>query len=569
VIQRAYDAGVTATSTQTTVLATNNNSLTTNTVGNGTQYTSTALIIQANTPTQTSGTQSVDPRQIDQGVGKVFNALGYGNGTAAVELAKQLRNQTPEYQAAFMKELSSKLGPGLVEGILADAGGRLPSFVSDARPSSDDTQVIANALGNAYDSGAIGPDFVQKMLNFEQQRLPGENQFLGDLIGQSNSRGLKETFFDQSMNMYSHSPSPAGYYKSTANFISGAAAALAGDPALLQQKLASMERAGTLDDFLKNLDPRKFNPAIIPEYDNSYAKIVTAAGQIQPPTPEVTELFRYTANNYMGGSYNDTYQMAEAMTQLYTSGYTTYARFPNGKIADSTFHSNAQYFLMQLSRYGTQTDGTPVVAGSADALRNFFANTAFNDNFPDSQLVMDTTSTEIANLEDAIQSYPNIDPQTKALIDGSTYVNPNNNQGSTYQVQQEMAYRLGQIDGDIFNGYEEAVQNRNADNAARDNLVNFVFQIIPLDKATAAASEIPGVGSVAGMAADEAVSFGEDKLKEWLHDTDLNQNRTEVFNTLETMVANSLTPDLSSQFTTGFNNATGLQNDQTNDSSTG
>ncbi|MBV9156833.1 MAG: hypothetical protein JO097_11275, partial [Acidobacteriaceae bacterium] len=203
------------------------------------------------------------------------------------------------------------------------------------------------------------------------------------------------------------------------------------------------------------------------------------------------------------------------------------------------------------------------------ALRNFFANTAFNDNFPDSQLVMDTTSTEIANLEDAIQSYPNIDPQTKALIDGSTYVNPNNNQGSTYQVQQEMAYRLGQIDGDIFNGYEEAVQNRNADNAARDNLVNFVFQIIPLDKATAAASEIPGVGSVAGMAADEAVSFGEDKLKEWLHDTDLNQNRTEVFNTLETMVANSLTPDLSSQFTTGFNNATGLQNDQTNDSSTG
>lgn len=540
------------------------NNYTSTSVRNGIQYPSATSIVQANAPDQATETPSVDPR-IDQGINSVFNALGTGNGTAAVELAKQLRGQTPEYQAAFLKQLNDKLGVIREEGILAAAGGRPRTFASDASVSTDDAQVVADALGNAYDSGAVGADFVQNMLNFEQQRPGLENHFLGDLVGQSNSRGLKETFFDQSMSMYAHSPAPAGYFGSTANFISGAAAALAGDPGLLQQKLASMQKNGALDGFLQNLDPKKFNPAIIPEIDNSYAKIVSAASQIQPPTSEVTELFRYTANHYMGGDYNDLYRMADAMTQLYTGGYTTYARFANGKIDDSTFHSNAQYFLMQLSRYGTQTDGTPPDSvDSANALRNFFANTAFNDKFSDNQLVMDTTSTAIANLRDAIQYYPNIDEQAKQLIDGSTYVNPNNNQSSTYQVQQQMAYRLGLIDGDIFNGYEEAVQNRNADNAARDNIASFVFSVVPLDKATAVAGDIPGVGFVAGMGADQAVSFGEDKLKQWLHDTDLNHNRTQVFQTFETMVANSLTPDLSSQFTTGFNNGTGLQNDLTN-----
>jgi hypothetical protein len=490
--------------------------------------------------------------EIKKGVEKVFQTIGNGDGKATVELANQLRGKSPEYQAEFMKQLKDTVGVGNLEGLLRTAGGETPHFLSDARPSDSDKQVIAQALGNAFDKGALGTDFIKQTLDWESKRIPAGNDYLGELIGKSGSRGLKEAFFDESMKMYN--PKNSGYFPDTSSFISGAAKAIAGDPTLLQSKLSELNKKGELETFIKGLDPKKFNVPYYEEQNNALSKIVAGAAKIQPPTAEVLQLFKTTANNFMGGDYNDRFGMADAMTKLYTGGTTTYS--PTGGAYQT--NSNAEVFLMELSKYGNGADGTSVLA-----LGKFFANTAFNDKFKDHDAVMSITQREMKKLQSAVLDYPNVDAQTKKLIESSTQLDPNSTESSTSQTQQQLAYRLGRITSSVFRGFEEAVQNRNAGNAAKDKMVDFLFSIIPVGKLSEAAGKVPGVGSLAGKATDKAVDIAKEKLKEWLHDQDLNENRRGVFDTLAN-IAGTLPPYLYDDFKNGYGEVIDMVNDLKN-----
>ncbi|HVG38703.1 MAG TPA: hypothetical protein VM870_05415, partial [Pyrinomonadaceae bacterium] len=275
---------------------------------------------------------TVDQGRIDEGVNQVFQAAGSGYGNATVELANQLRGQSDEYQAQFIKTLYEKTGPGFTDQVLRTAGGEIPHHISDARPSEDDQRVIATALGKAYDRGALNSDFVAKILQWESQLLPPRNDYSGRLVAKSGSRELMRAYADQALALY------ANKSWETESFNSGAAFALAGDPELLQEKLAQLKRDGGLEDFIKNLDPAKFNVPYYESYDNALSHIITTAARIQPPTPEVLDLFRTVANNLMEAK-----GVPESMTKLYTGGYTETLRWPNGKVEDTIFHSNAEF----------------------------------------------------------------------------------------------------------------------------------------------------------------------------------------------------------------------------------
>jgi hypothetical protein len=389
-----------------------------------------------------------------------------------------------------------------------------------------------------------------------------ENHFLGNLVGASGSRGLKEAFFNQSMKMYS--PKDPDSFGSTSTFISGAANALAGDPQLLEQKLKEMNDNGTLDGFLKNLDPKSFNQAMIPEEDSAYPKLPSAAAYIQPPTAEVSKLFRYTADHYMGGDYNDVYKMTDAMTALYSGGYNTYARASNGKILDSTFHSNAEFLLMDLSRYGQQKEGPAADPEALKSLSNFLGNTAFNDKFANHDQVMRTTQTAISNLRTALDNWPNVDDRTKKMIDESNTASPNDEANPTLLAQQSFARQLGRMTRGVFQGYENAVQDENANNAERDSMVDFLFNVVPVDKAANVAKAVPGVGTAAGLTADQAVDLAKQKLKDSWHDKDVSDNREEVFKTVETQIENTFPSDLWGPYTDGYDHAFVTNIDTTN-----
>lgn len=501
---------------------------------------------------------STEQQQIDDGIKKVVSKYDL-EGEATIELANQLRGKSPEYQSEFMKQFYGQYGEPVVTKILNCAGGKSPHFASDAHPSEDDTRVIAQALGNAYDSGALGKDFISDMLKPENYQ---DNHYLGNLVGATDSKAMKEEFFDQSMKIFNDNK-----YEFSPFYISGAANALAGDPELLQAKLAEMNKAGTLEDFLKNLDPKNFSGStVLPEYDNAYAKIVSSAARIQPPTPEVLQLFKITAEKYMSGDYTERYGMADAMSKLYIGGYTENIRLPNGKVIDTVYHSNAEFFMLELSKYGTQADGKPADPTDALALSNFYAGTVFNDNFQDRDLISSITQREINKIQYAAENYPNVDSRTKALIDKSTYINPNSNETPAYQIQQQMAFRTGRIIGAVFQGFEIAVKDRNNENAAIDSAVDMLFKIVPVDKAVeVVSSKVPGAeaAKVIGLSPDKAIEYGKEKLKEWLHKKDLNDDREEVYTTLLN-IAGSFNPDLYDDYSNGYENVAGIVRDLAN-----
>jgi hypothetical protein len=103
----------------------------------------------------------------------------------------------------------------------------------------------------------------------------------------------------------------------------------------------------------------------------------------------------------------------------------------------------------------------------------------------------------------------------------------------------------------IFQGFEGAVKNRNAENAAIDGTVDFLFGLVPFDKATdIVKGKVPGAGKLIGVGADKGIDFVKDVVKDWLHKADLNEQRLEVWN-LYAEFANDLPSYHSDDFYTG------------------
>lgn len=311
------------------------------------------------------------------------------------------------------------------------------------------------------------------------------------------------------------------------SFNLGAARAMAGDADVLQQQLARMSDA-QLDEFLKVIDPNRYSRSIAgynTGYDNALATFVRGVAHIQPPTEQVLSLFEKAANNYM-----DRPGMPDAMVELFTGGYTEYVRWPNGKIEGTIFHSNSEFFMHRLMASGVDPQtGRPLDEDrQISAMVKFFQHTMFNEDCEYRSVVQAKATDLIHSLQSAIQYYPNVDSRTRELIDRT--IKPKPGVDPVTSIKEQLAFRLGRFAGSVFAGFEAAVEARDAENANIDGTVDFLFSLVPFDKAVdLLKSRVPGIGTLVGQGADIALDKAKELTKEWLHKKDLNEDRQEVW----------------------------------------
>ncbi|MDQ3806481.1 MAG: hypothetical protein M3416_21945 [Acidobacteriota bacterium] len=470
----------------------------------------------------TTGVTPGEQRQIEEGVEDVFNRAGYGYGDAAIELASQLRNRSAEYQAAFMSELYD-YAPSVANDILRGAAGGNRHHVSEPFASDSDRYVIARALGEAYDRGQLPADFVGQLLSHDARfSSPPNNEYTGTIVGLSGSEALINAYVDRSLEM-AKGDDPDWVQ----SFNLGAARAMAGDPQVLQQRLERMSQA-ELRDFLAHVEPEWHSRSIAgydSGYNNALATLVRGAADIQPPTEQVLNLFSEVAQNYMGRV-----GVADAMGELFTSGHTEHVRFANGRIAEDIFHSNAEFFTHRLLAAGKDpvTGENIDEAGRAAALRNFFQATAFNEDCEYKEAVRAELVNQIRSLQSAIEYYPNVGSRTRSLIERTLAPEPGVNAEAS--IKEQLAFRLGRLTGTIFKGFEAAVEARGKENAEIDGVVDFLFGLVPVGKATdIVKARVPGAGLLIDRAADKGVDFVKDLVKDWLHQADLEAERGDVW----------------------------------------
>ncbi|HEX5709165.1 MAG TPA: hypothetical protein VFX96_17820, partial [Pyrinomonadaceae bacterium] len=223
--------------------------------------------------------------------------------------------------------------------------------------------------------------------------------------------------------------------------------------------------------------------------------------------------------------------VADAMGELFTSGYTEHIRFANGRIDESVFHSNAEFFLHRMLATGTDpTTGRDIdEAGQIAALRNFVQATAFNDYSEYRDSVRAQLTQQIRTLQSAIDYYPGVGSRTESLIARTIEAEPGVDRAAS--IKEQLAFRLGRLTATVFQGFEAAVNERNQENAAIDGTVDFLFGLVPVSKATdIVKARVPGAGLVIDKAADKGVDTLKDIVKDWLHKADLEDQRLDVWN---------------------------------------
>jgi hypothetical protein len=454
--------------------------------------------------------------RIDDGVDKVFQRTNYGYAEAAIELSKQLNGQSEDYRAEFMSKLW-ETAPSVAADILRGAGGKR-HYMSEGWPTEADQYNIGSSLGAAYDRGLLPKDFVNQLLTLDAKyQMPPNNEYTGTIVAESGSKNLINAFVDRSLQM-----AKGDEPEWVQSFNLGAARAMAGDPQILRERLDAM-KPEELSDFLAHIDPR-WHDTKIAGYDSGYTNALTTlvrgASRIEPPTEGVLNLFREVSLNYM-----DRAGMRDAMASLFTAGYTEYVRLPSGKVMDTVFHSNAEFFTERMLATGEGVDESTQVA----ALRNFFQETAFSDDCAYKDAVRSVATEQIRSLQSAIEYYPNVDSSLRGLIDST--LKPEPGVDPVASIKEQLAFRLGRLTGTIFQGFEGAVKNRNSENAAIDGAVDFLFGLVPFDKATdIVKGAVPGAGKLIGVGADKGLDFVKGLVKDWLHKADLNKQRLEVWN---------------------------------------
>ena len=454
--------------------------------------------------------------RVEDGVDAVFQRCNYGYAEAAIELSKQLNGQSEEYRAEFMAKLWNT-APSVAADIFRGAAGKR-HFMSEGFPTEADVYNIGSSLGAAYDRGLLPSDFVDQLLTLDAKyQMPPNNEYSGTIVAESGSKNLINAYVDRSLEM-AKGDDPEWVQ----SFNLGAARAMAGDPGILRERLDAM-KPEELADCLNHIDP-KWHDTKIAGYDsghtNALATLVRGAARIEPPSEGVLNLFREAALNHM-----DRPGMRDAMAGLFTAGYTEYVRLPSGKVMDTVFHSNAEFFTQRMLATGEGVDESTQVA----ALRTFFRETAFSDECTYKDAVRSQATTLIRDLQSAIEYYPNVDSRTRGLIDSTLKPEPGTDPVAS--MKEQLAFRLGRLTGVIFQGFEGAVKSRDAENAAIDGTVDFLFGLVPFDKATdIVKGRVPGAGKLIGVGADKGIDFVKGVVKDWLHKADLNEQRLEVWN---------------------------------------
>jgi hypothetical protein len=251
----------------------------------------------------------IDDREVQAVRRKLWQ---HGRSAGAQALADRLRDKPRAARATLLARLNDLEGTDVLRDLLRGAAGEVRQ-PSDRPLSVADQAGIAAALGEAYDGGQLPGSFVEQLLWLEENfSNPPCNERSAEMIAASGSPDLIRAFVDRSLLFARHSPRAGSL-----NLLLGAARAMAGDPAVLQDQLARLIAAGDLEAFLAQLAPsRRAHPAAgYDPADNALAALVNAAAAVQPPTAEVAALFAMVSQHHRGEPGVD-----DALGNLFATG---------------------------------------------------------------------------------------------------------------------------------------------------------------------------------------------------------------------------------------------------------
>src|SRR5262245_2466791 len=164
--------------------------------------------------------QNIQPTPKNDVPASVETVRAAGTGSEGVAaLANELRaNPDPGFQNELIRQLVQEQ-PDFALELLNFAGGedvRDPNSTDVLNVSADDRQLIANAFGNAFDSGSITTADLRRFLEkgyFGGPEISSLNMSwvsanvgLGALIGQSGSSFMKEAFAVEAIEFVARPP---------------------------------------------------------------------------------------------------------------------------------------------------------------------------------------------------------------------------------------------------------------------------------------------------------------------------------------------------------------------------
>jgi hypothetical protein len=155
--------------------------------------------------TPATGITAQESGQIDAAIQSIEQSMLIGDRDAAVELALQLNGRSQEYRTALLDRLIKHLDGNRVADIIAAAGGA-PRNNYERRVTRQQQEIIAQTIGEAYDAGVVGSDFVEQLLNGgemvhtdNQYPITTNNGQVGTIVGLSSSAQLKLDFANRAI----------------------------------------------------------------------------------------------------------------------------------------------------------------------------------------------------------------------------------------------------------------------------------------------------------------------------------------------------------------------------------
>jgi hypothetical protein len=147
------------------------------------------------------GVTAQESNDIDAAVQAVEQSMvNVGDNDAAVELALQLNGRSQEYRVELLDKLIDRWGGDRIGALIAAAAGP-PRTNYERRITRQQQEIIAQTLGEAYDAGVVGSEFVEQLLNAEelvqsynQPPITDNNAMAGTIIGLSSSSDLRLDF---------------------------------------------------------------------------------------------------------------------------------------------------------------------------------------------------------------------------------------------------------------------------------------------------------------------------------------------------------------------------------------
>ena len=247
---------------------------------------------------------------------------------AANKMAEYLKAHNEQWQNEFMKHLMDY--PDLAANILGAAGDPVPIH---GEVSEENQQVIADAISNAYNAGAITKEDLHNMLDspmdlpYNWTMVDGRLGGLGNIMAKTGNENLINDFVNECVNLSTSYDGPMDKGTAEIAYLDIAAKAASGNVNSAEnfaQYLVDNDKLGLLDP--------KMIESFSGNYTDSLESLMKTLAQEQPPSAATQAIF-----DTMASKLDNSYQydgIREALTDMFLANPEFYINKYCDKVSD-------------------------------------------------------------------------------------------------------------------------------------------------------------------------------------------------------------------------------------------